>query len=158
MFLSKHQTNGHASQYRTQHRAKRTSSLGLTAFQVHHCQWLISLSQDTAESINAVQGISSLLAVLRGTWRCYAACRCASACVHVCMCVLLTIVDIYEPCNNTLHGINAMCEDRGHTLSQVLSDWISDPPNRRKHMPATANLAGEIIDSRSEPNLLLLLR
>lgn len=74
----------------------------------------------------------------------------AGARVHVCMCmrVLLTIVAIYEPCNNNLHGINAMCEDRGHMLSQLLSDWISDPPNRRKHMPATANLAGEITDSR----------
>lgn len=100
-----------------------------------------------AESINANQEVSSLLAVLLGTGRCYAGCGC----------VCLTVLTIYEPCNNNLNDINTMCEDQGHMLSQLLSDWISDLPHRRKHMPGTANLAGEII-GRSEPNLLLLLR
>lgn len=67
----------------------------------------------------------------------------------------LTVLPSFEPYNN-LNGMNTMCEDQGHRLSQMLSEWIPGLLHRRKHMLGTANLAGEIIGSRSEPNLLLL--
>lgn len=68
----------------------------------------------------------------------------------------LTVLPNYEPCNNNPHGMNPMSEDQGHMLSQLLSEWISGLLHRREHMPSSANLAGEITSSRSEPNLLLL--